>query len=53
MLQNTIQEAEDGDFEEIDRLLKLYRSPFDENMEMHKYATSPPIGLRNVISCSS
>jgi hypothetical protein len=53
ILQNATQEAEEGDYEEIEVLLKLYSDPYSEDLHLDKYASEPPINLRTVISCSS
>jgi uncharacterized protein YdiU (UPF0061 family) len=53
ILQNATQEAEEGDYEEVEVLLKLFRDPYSERLDLEKYASGPPINLRTVISCSS
>jgi serine/tyrosine/threonine adenylyltransferase len=55
LAQNAIEMAEKNrDFSEIDRLLKLLRTPFDEQPEMESYAAAPPDWARQIeVSCSS
>ena len=49
-----IRQARDGDFTEIDRLLHLLQSPFDEHPDMEAYAAFPPDWASHLaISCSS
>ncbi|MEN9888094.1 MAG: hypothetical protein RL559_131 [Pseudomonadota bacterium] len=49
-----IQQAQAGDFAEIDRLLDLLQSPFDERPGLERYADFPPAWARQLeISCSS
>lgn len=54
MAQAAIEQAQQGEFHEIDRLLHLLRHPFDEQLEMNDYAkASPSWATKLVISCSS
>ena len=54
LLQTAIEQAEQGDFEEIDRLMKIFRNPFDDQPEFDNYAAEPPEWGRHLeISCSS
>lgn len=54
MAQTAIEKAQQGDFDEIDRLLRLLRYPFHEQIDMDHYAkTSPEWAKRILISCSS
>lgn len=49
-----IRQAREGDFSEIDRLLDLLHSPFDEHPGMQAYAGFPPDWAGQLeISCSS
>jgi len=46
--------AEDRDYSEIDRLLKLLSRPFEEQPGMESYASFPPDWARDIqVSCSS
>ena len=55
LAQVAIEKAEKTrDFSEVDRLLKLLGSPFDEQPEMEAYAASPPDWAQQIsVSCSS
>ncbi len=54
LAQNAITRAEAGDYEEIERLLKLLRHPFAEQPEQEVYAALPPAWSKHLeISCSS
>ena len=55
LVQIAIEKAEkDRDFSEVDILLKLLESPFDEQPEMERYAALPPEWANNIsVSCSS
>lgn len=55
LAQQAIEAAEDRqDFSEIERLLLLLQSPFDEHPELEDYAKAPPEwGKHLAISCSS
>ncbi|CAF1228612.1 unnamed protein product [Adineta steineri] len=54
MAQIAIEKAQQGDFNEIDRLLHLLRRPYDEQPDMNDYAkTSPEWAKKLIISCSS
>ena len=54
LAQQAIEMAESGDFSEIERLLALLRSPFDEQPEWSIYAASPPEWAEHIsVSCSS
>ena len=49
-----IRQARDGDFSEIDRLLHLLHTPFDEHPDMEGHAGFPPDWAGHLeISCSS
>ena len=52
--QAVIEQAQNGDYAEIDELLRILQNPFDEHAGMEKYAEPPPEGAKKiVVSCSS
>ncbi len=52
--EQAIRQAKLGDFSEVERLLKLLQSPFEEQSGMQAYASFPPDWARSIeISCSS
>lgn len=52
--QAVIEKAQNGDYAEIDELLRVLQSPFDEHSEMERFAEPPPEGAKKiVVSCSS
>ena len=55
MAETAIRKAtEEKDYSEIDRLLNLLHSPFDEHRKMEHYAAEPPDWARTIeVSCSS
>ena len=55
MAEIAIRKAEDKqDYSEIDRLLKLLQSPFDEHPDCEEYAKHPPAWSQKLsVSCSS
>jgi hypothetical protein len=53
ILQQAIEKAEKKDYSEVEKLLKLYRSPFEEHEGMEEYTNEPPPSLKLCISCSS
>lgn len=54
LAQRCIEQAEAGDFGEIDRLMRLLARPFDEQPESGAYAAEPPPEARHIsVSCSS
>lgn len=55
LAQYAIERAQDHqDYREIERLLKLLQTPFDEHPEMAEYAAPPPAdAMPVVVSCSS
>lgn len=54
LAQQAIEQAEQGDFSEIDKLLAILRKPFDEQPEMQRYAAPAPPSARHIaVSCSS
>jgi uncharacterized protein YdiU (UPF0061 family) len=54
MAQIAIDSAEQHDYSEIDRLMQLLQTPFDEHPDMAHYAEPPPDWAGNIqVSCSS
>ena len=53
LLQSCIEQAQRGDFAEIERLMRLVRSPFTEQRGQEAYASPPPEGTQISVSCSS
>ncbi|MGB5453397.1 MAG: protein adenylyltransferase SelO family protein, partial [Sedimenticolaceae bacterium] len=54
LVQRAIEQAEQGDYAEIDRLLVLLSRPFDDQPGMQAYASEPPDRGRHLeVSCSS
>ena len=54
MAQIAIEAAEQQDYTEIDRLMRLLQTPFDEHPEMDHYAEPPPDWAGSIqVSCSS
>ena len=55
MAEIAIRKAEDEkDYSEIDRLLTLLQSPFDEHPDCEEYAKHPPVWSQKLsVSCSS
>ncbi|MEK7734666.1 MAG: hypothetical protein AAB329_04420, partial [Pseudomonadota bacterium] len=54
LAQAAIEKAERGDYAEIDRLLTVLRTPFDEQPNAEAYAAPPPDWADNIqVSCSS
>lgn len=55
LAQQAIAKAEDGDFSEVNKLLALLKSPFDEHLEYEAdYAKAPPEWAGEIcVSCSS
>lgn len=57
LCQNAIDAAEQGDFGEVQQLLKVMQRPFDEQPGMEKYTQLPPAWARRpgvcMLSCSS
>ncbi|MEJ2591996.1 MAG: YdiU family protein [Candidatus Thiodiazotropha sp.] len=54
LAQQAIEQAEQGSYDETERLLGLLRTPYDEQPEMEDYAAEPPEwGRRLELSCSS
>ncbi|KEQ16447.1 hypothetical protein [Endozoicomonas numazuensis] len=54
LAQSAIEQAEQGDFNEIERLMTVLKSPFDEHPELEHYAQKPPEWSKKLaVSCSS
>jgi len=54
LAQIAIEQAEQGDFSEVDKLLDILRRPFDDQPAHEAYAAEPPDWGRHLdISCSS
>jgi len=54
LAQRAIEDAERDGHAEIDRLLAILRSPYDEHPEFEAYAAEPPPEARHIeVSCSS
>jgi len=52
--QTVIEKAQNGNYAEIDALLKVLQKPFDEQPEMERFNTPPPANSQRVaVSCSS
>ena len=52
--QNVIEEAQRGNYAEIDALLKVLQNPFDEHEDFERFNTAPPPENQRVaVSCSS
>ena len=54
MLQNAIDQAEEGSYKEIDILMKLITKPYEENLEYERYSKESPEWAKSLgLSCSS
>ena len=54
LAQIAIEKAQDKDFSEVTKLLKILSNPFDEQSEYETYSMAPPPNTRVVeVSCSS
>ena len=54
MLQNAIDQAEEGSYKEIDILMKLITKPYKENLEYERYSEESPEWAKSLgLSCSS
>ena len=54
MAQIAIEKAEAGDYSEIDKMMRLLQSPFDEHPDAEIYAGHPPSWAEQIsVSCSS
>ena len=52
--EEAIKSAEKGDFTQVEILLKILKSPFDEQTQFESYADIPPAWASSIsISCSS
>lgn len=52
LVQRAIEQAEQGDYAEIDRLLVLLSRPFDDQPGMQAYASEPPDRGRHLESAA-
>ena len=54
LAQAAIEKAQDKDFSEVTKLLKILNKPYDEQSEYDSYSLAPPPNLQAVeVSCSS
>jgi uncharacterized protein YdiU (UPF0061 family) len=54
LAQIAIKKAQDKDFSEVTKLLKILSKPFDEQSEYESYSMAPPPNAQAVeVSCSS
>lgn len=54
MAQIAIEKAQKGDYSEVDRLLRILQSPFDEHPDTEEYFAEPPNWAGQLsVSCSS
>jgi uncharacterized protein YdiU (UPF0061 family) len=54
LAQTAIERAQQGDFDEVQQLLKVLERPFDEQPEHAAYADHPPAWAQQIeVSCSS
>jgi uncharacterized protein YdiU (UPF0061 family) len=54
LAETAIRQARQGDYSEVERLLRCLRRPFDEQPEFAAYAAPPPDWARDIeVSCSS
>jgi uncharacterized protein YdiU (UPF0061 family) len=54
LAQIAIEKAQNDDFSEVNKLLKILESPFDEQPENESYAKLPPDWAEGLeVSCSS
>ena len=54
MAETAIQQAEQGDYSEVERLLTLLQQPFHEQVQYEAYAEHPPEWASSIsVSCSS
>lgn len=52
--QTAIDKAKQGDYSEIDRLMRILQSPFDEHPDAEEYFALPPDWAKSLsVSCSS
>jgi len=54
LAQAAIEQAQNGEYGEIDRLFRLLGKPYDEQPELEAYAAEPPASATHIeVSCSS
>ena len=54
MAQTAIEKAQEGDYTEVERLLNIMQTPFDEHPDAEEYAGLPPDWAADIsVSCSS
>ena len=54
MAQIAIEKAQEGDYTEVNRLLKIIQNPYDEHPDAEDYAGLPPDWAKEIaVSCSS
>eukprot|EP01080_Neovahlkampfia_damariscottae_P011219 gene11219-4041_t len=54
LLETAIQKAKNGDFSEVNKLLEIMKTPFDEKEEYEDYADFPPEWAKDLhLTCSS
>lgn len=54
LAQRAIEQAQKGDFSEVDKLLSILQRPFDDQPEHDDYSKPPKVGTpKVVVSCSS
>ena len=54
LAQKAIEEAEKGNFAELEKLLEVLKTPFEEKKDFEELAQDPPDwGRKLEISCSS
>ncbi|KAL5983367.1 hypothetical protein ACLOJK_017451 [Asimina triloba] len=49
LCQSAIEAAEQGDYQEVRRLLKVMERPYDEQLGMEKYASLPPPSCDGIV----
>jgi serine/tyrosine/threonine adenylyltransferase len=54
LAQAAIENAQNGDYAEVSRLLRILSKPYDEQAEYEDYSIAPPDSLQKIaVSCSS
>ncbi len=54
LAQQAIEQAEQGDYQEVSRLATLLQTPYDEHPDLERYAEAAPETARRIaVSCSS
>ena len=54
LAQQAIQQAEEGNYREIENLMSVLKAPFDEHPDSARYAAEPPSWSKQLeVSCSS